>query len=144
MADEFGGIGAILGFAAIWVGVFFGIWAIPPLSEATRWFVDEAVTILIPAFAIMYFDYKGKIPIGKETRKKIWFGISCGMLLFISFTTFIMTAGTWEYVEIDGHQIMTYEDMASLSFSVIGVITIIYVAHMIRNRDKFLKKLNNP
>ncbi len=144
MADKHSGINTIIAFIILWATTFGLVWAIPPLSDSTKWFIDEFVTIVIPMFAIIYFDYKGEIPIGKETRQKIWFGICCGLTLVIAFSTFIMTAATWEYVEIEGHQVITYLNMISLTPSIIGVGTIFYVFNLIKNRKNYWRTQEKP
>jgi hypothetical protein len=139
MTDEYGEILVVLGFVSVWGLVFFGIWTIP-ISDYSRIVVDEAVTIFIPAFGIMYFDYKGKIPIGAEMRQKIWFWFFVGLELLQALVAFSLTITTWEVVEIEGHQVITYEDLVSLLFSIGGILVIVYVIYMIRNRQSYMKR----
>jgi len=139
MPDDHGAMNTILEFALLGVTIFFAIWGVP-ISNSSRFLVDEADSIIVPAFAIMYFDYKGMIPLGKKTRQKIWFWFTTGLFAVIALGTFLMTAGTWQVAQVGGYQVITYDDMVSLTFSVMGILMIVYIIHMIRNREQYMKK----
>lgn len=139
MPDEYGTLNAVLGVFVGWGVIFFGIWAMP-LSIDQKISIDLGNTIIFIALGLMYFDFKGKIPIGKEMRIRIWFWFVVLIELVQGATAFLVTIATWEVVVINGYQVVTYEDLASLLFSVVGISVIAYVVYMIKNKKKYMER----
>jgi hypothetical protein len=139
MPEEYGTLNAVLGVFVGWGVIFFGIWVMP-LSIDQKIFVDLANTIIFIGLGLIYFDFKGKIPLGKEMRIRIWFWFMVFMELFQGASAFLVTIATWEVVVINGYQVVTYENLASLLFSIIGTSVILYVVYLIKNREKYMEK----
>jgi hypothetical protein len=141
MPDDYGTLNTILAIIGAWGVIFFGVWA-TPLSIQQKYIVDFGNTFLFIMFGIMYFDFKGKIPIGKEMRRRIWFWFGVGVELFQGATMFLVTIATWKVVVISGYEVVTYDNLISLLFSIMGVLVIVYAAYRIKNREEIMAHMS--
>jgi len=139
MSNGNGTVNTIVNIFVGWGVIFFGVWVLP-IDINAKIFVDVMNTFLFIFLAITYFDYKGKIPIGKETRLQIRFWFSIIIEIVQAITAFIMTIATWEVVTINDVQVITYENIVSLIFSIMGIAVILFVIHMIMNKSKYIER----
>ena len=139
MPDEHGDLQAVGLFVLIWVTSFLGVWATPfDYTLKVNW--DIGTTILVISFAIMYFDFKGKIPIGEEMRVKIWFWLTNAFIMFFAGLSFFLNVVFWEPKTINGIEVVTYENLATFLYGIMGVSLIIYLVYRIKNKEKVMAK----
>lgn len=139
VADEYKDITLLIEIIGLWGLFAIGIWS-TPLDTNGKINFDIFTALLAGALAIAYFDYKGKIPIGAKKRAEIWFWFSVFMELLQAGVAFVLNIVLWEYVTIEGHEVVTYQDLASLMFGGIGVVVVIHAAYLINNREKYIAK----
>jgi hypothetical protein len=139
MSDEYGTLKAFLAVVATWAAIFFGVWA-TPLDFNWKVNVDIWNTVLFAGGGLAYFDYKDKIPIGKEGRIKIWFWFGIVMTFLQAVMAFILNVAVWETVEIEGHLVVTYENMVSFLFGIMGTLLIVFVVYRVKNREKYMEQ----
>jgi hypothetical protein len=139
MADGYGGLKIFLELFVAWGVIFFGIWAIP-IDNSWRIKIDIVNTVLFVAIPIMYLDFKGKIPIAEKTRKKITFWSMIVFELFQAVIAFWLNIILWDTVEINGIQVVTYDNLATFLFGIAGVCVIVFVIWRIKNYEKFMEK----
>lgn len=139
MPDEYRDATLFLAIVATWGLFACGIWA-TPLDNNGKIAFDIFSAILFGGGSIVYFDYKGKIPIGQNKRAQIWFWFSIGVELLQAVSAFGINIVLWEVVEINGYEVVTYGNLACLLFGIMGVLVLVYVAYLIKNREKYIKR----
>ena len=139
MPDEYKDITLLLEIIGLWGLFAVGIWG-TPLNTDGKIAFDIFSAFFVGALAIMYFDYKGKIPIGAKKRAEIWFWFSVFMQLLQAGIAFVLNIVFWEYVTIEGHEVVTYQNLVALLFGGMGFAVLIYVIYIIKNREKYIAK----
>ncbi len=137
--EEHGTLQAFGVIFAMWVGVFFGVWVLP-IAENTKILLDVLSSVGFVIFGLLYFMVKGKIPFPrKELMERVifWLGIISCMLQAMGM--FALNVILWEVVEINGILVVTYIDLISLIFGIMGVSVIAFMIWYIFNRNPYRK-----
>lgn len=140
MSDEHGTLQAFGVIFACWGVPFFGIWAIP-IADNIRIFFDIFDSIFFVMLGLFYFMYKGIIPFPKKrSLEKITFWLSLIAILLQAFGAFALNYITWEVEIINGVYVVTYLDLFSLIYGVMGIGTLIFMYRYIKKRNPYQKK----
>ena len=143
MPDEHGTLQAFGVIFACWGLPFFGVWAIP-IAENLKIFFDIYVSVFFAMFGFFYFMYKGKIPTPKkETFEKITFWLSLPVLFIQTIMAFVLNVIFWEVVTINDIYVVTYIDLFSLIYGIMGIGSIIFTYRFIKKRNPYKKKTPN-
>jgi hypothetical protein len=78
----------------------------------------------------------------KETWQKIRFWYDILVYWFFAGMFFWLNSVAWESKTINGVQVVTYRDLASLSIGLCGVLAGIYTIWLIRNKNPSRKTRN--
>jgi NADH:ubiquinone oxidoreductase subunit K len=133
--------GTLEAFGVIFVGwatVFFGIWAMP-ISLTYQIAIDIFSSIAFIIFGAAYFSHKQIIHVRKQ-RVLFWFGV-CFASLFAGMN-FGITMVTWETISINDVPVVTYRNVFSLMFSVVGIVEVLIALWLIR-MDYRRRKMKN-
>lgn len=135
MAEEHGTLDAFGVIFLCWAAVFFGVWVFP-LAETSKVILDILSTVAFVLFGVVYFISKGKIPSPSEEmwrKMNFWFD----NLVYWTFAVllFLITYVSWEFKTINGVQVVTYGNLASLFFGACGVLLLVYTIWRINKRN---------
>lgn len=85
--------------------------------------------------------YKGILPTPKkETFKKITFWLSLLVLFGQTIVAFALNVFFWEVVVINEVYVVTYIDLYSLVYGIMGIIALIFTYRFIKKRNPYNKK----
>ena len=137
MGDEYETLQAIGVFFVCWGTVFFGVWVLPT-GDSLKVAVDVSSSISFVIFGILYFRKKGMIPTPKrEIIEKVmfWF-VSIGFLFTAGFS-FYLNVLAWNIVTIGGVQVVTYQDLYSLLFGAVGILSLVRLFNIVTKRNPY-------
>jgi len=140
MSEKHGTLEAFGVIFACWAAVFFGVWMLP-LPDFVRIYFDGFSTILFAIFGVSYFMLKGIIPFPKpESWRKANFFLDITIYLLMATISFSLNYITWEFTTVNGVQVVTYNNLISLIYGILGVVVIIFTIRYIRNRNPYKKR----
>ena len=88
--------------------------------------------------------YKEIIPLpNPDLLKRVQFWLSLVSLFLQSGTAFFINVITWEVVKINDVAVVTYENLISLFYGIMGCIIIIFVGWYVKNRNPYKKRQKN-
>jgi len=130
----------------IWSAIFLVVSAIPDIPQIWKYliYVIDTLAFLIIGVNDWYGNLKHKPIFIKRTfyivnaKVDFWFGI-CAMF-FMAIMAFILTIDTWEVYSINNVEVVTYDNLDSLVFSIEGAGVIAYIIYRVKNRDKIIKR----
>jgi hypothetical protein len=139
MSEEHGTLEAFGVIFLCWAAVFFGVWVFP-LADLPKVSLDISSSVIFIMFGIAYFMLKGKIPFpNRELRRKIEFWYYIIVLSLFAAIAFWLCYFLWEYVTINGVEVVTLRDLIALSYGIIGVGVVVFVIRYIKNRNPYKK-----
>jgi hypothetical protein len=136
--------GLIIDLIVAWSVVFFGIWGLP-ITYTERIAIDFIDSFGFVVLAIAYFSHKRMMPWTRpkyrrfpplETpnndeldiyKSRAYFGIVLSSIFLQAGLCFALAIRLWNIATINGIQIITYSDMASLGLLAIG-LSLVYFA----------------
>jgi amino acid transporter len=137
-----------LAFFAAWGVIFFGIWQVSILSDFHKLLIDIVWTIVFVSVSISYAYLNRIKPKLKQTMLRFrminiepwvfWTFVVFGFIT--SFLGFELTRETWEVFAVSDVPVITYNNLISLSFSIMGGYIIVFLINRIVQRRKKQKE----
>ena len=126
MPEEHGTLQAVGVFFACWAVVFFGVWVLP-IDLIIKIVLDVATSIAVVLFGYSYFALKGKLPSpSRETSEKATFVLGIISVCLEVGASFAIAVLNWEVVTVNDVLVVTYRDLASFIFGLMGVCIIVF------------------
>lgn len=130
----------------IWSAIFLVASAVPDIPQFWKYAIYVIDTLVFSIIGIRdwYGNWKYKSIFDMRrvyiinAKVDFWFGI-CIMVIIV-IMAFLMTISTWAVYSVDGVEIVTYNNLVSLIFSIEGVGVITYIIYRVRNRDTIMKR----
>jgi hypothetical protein len=139
MSEEHGTLEAFGVIFLCWAAVFFGVWVFP-LADMGKITLDIFSSVIFIMFGVVYFMLKGKIPFpNPEMRRKIGFWYNIVMLSLFAAIAFWFSYFLWEFVTINGVEVVTLRDLVALLYGIMGVSLVVFVIRYVNNKNPYKK-----
>jgi hypothetical protein len=137
-------------FFAAWGVVFFGVWQVYVMPDFYKVVADAVDSVVFVFIGISYGYWNRLKPKLENTvfrfktinfEPLIFWGVIALSFLFAGLG-FLLTIGTWQEFTVSEIPVVTYSNLVSLSFSIMGTYLIVFTIRQIsaRKTEKRKKK----